>query len=227
MSDNKPAIPTLHVLVHIIEIALLALVVWRLFYRDSPWERVYNEHATGVVEISSGIMGESSGTGFVFNAGSGPLIVTCRHVVAGSPVIKARFSDGYDAYLELIDSSEKDDIAVFRPAKNERKLTNYPEFKEGDVQALRIGEQVMAIGYPINQTNHISIGFFSGQGHASRRDQTYLFLSMPVDPGNSGGPVLDKTGRVIGIVSAKIQDSANIAFAVPITSLGHLFLNTK
>ena len=77
----------------------------------------------------------------------------------------------------------------------------------------------MTIGYPLRESHHLSIGLYTGREELGPEFGTLLRLNMPVDPGNSGGPLLDDKGHVVGIITLKKSGSSNIVFAVPIEQI--------
>lgn len=114
----------------------------------------------------------------------------------------------------VLDASERNDLAVMEiPSAN---LGHYHALGQGRSSDLRIGEELMTIGHPIGESHHISVGFYTGR--FTLDDRTLLRMSMPVDPGNSGGPLFNRRGEVVGVVSQKRSES-NIAYAFPIEKI--------
>ena len=197
------------------------MAVWLLQeLRDylSSWERVYKRAVGSIVELYSvqpskepGKTSAGSGTGFVFEVKGRRVVLTNHHVTACGGITLAQFRDGFKTALHVLDGSPRCDLAALTPAGS--TLEKYKPLPPAAKRSLRLGEKVMAIGHPIGETNHISVGFFTGE--LMRGGQPRLRLSMTVDPGNSGGPLFDQKGRVVGVIVAKHKQSENIAYAVP------------
>jgi S1-C subfamily serine protease len=135
-------------------------------------------------------------------------VLTNAHVVKSCAQINVRSSAGDSATAQLIAHDEKNDLAVIRSAT---PLSSVAAFRDG--KPVRAGDAVVALGYPLSgllaTTANLTVGNVSalaGLGDDSR----YLQISAPVQPGNSGGPLLDASGHVIGIVTAKL-DAALVA----------------
>jgi len=207
-------------------VAVTVVICWGLLFdtgnqRDN-WQRVYDACDQSVVEVSALAVSEKAiqaGTGFVIDFEGRPFILTCRHVVSGTSTSLIRFADGQQGSAEVVDASELHDLAILQ-AKGVN-LKNYGELTRGLSSDLKIGEEVMTIGHPISESHHLSVGFYTGK-FTDRNGRTVLRLSMAVDPGNSGGPLLNRRGQVVGIISMKLEQSANIAFAIPIEKIQYL-----
>jgi serine protease Do len=150
------------------------------------------------------------GTGFVVGDG---LIATNLHVIGEGRPIRVRLADGtsHDA-TEVHASDRKLDLALVRIAA--KGLTPLPL---GDDRKLKNGEPLVVLGHPRGLEHSVVAGVLSG-----RRDvegQAMLQLAIPIEEGNSGGPVLDRNGRVVGIVTMKSLVTNNLGFAVPVSTL--------
>jgi S1-C subfamily serine protease len=220
MNKAKPFL--LQVLISVIVVAL-----WWTFFvakQRGYWERVYERSDLSVVEIYALTVGDEdiglqSGTGFVFNLHGKLVILTNRHVASAATVPYIRFQDGVDGIVQILDASGLHDLAVLE--SQDISLKRYGSLFKGNSQDLRIGEEVMTIGHPKLESHHISVGFYSGK-FTDKRGRTLLRLSMAVDPGNSGGPLFNKKGQVVGVISQKVKKSTNIAFAIPIEKVQSL-----
>jgi regulator of sirC expression with transglutaminase-like and TPR domain len=150
------------------------------------------------------------GTGFVVADG---LIATNLHVIGEGRPITVRLADGtrHEA-TEVHASDRKLDLAIVRIDK--KGLTPLPL---GDDQKLKNGQPLVALGHPRGLEHSVVAGVLSG-----RRDvdgMAMLQLAIPIEEGNSGGPVLDQAGRVVGIVTMRSLVTNNLGFAVPIRAL--------
>jgi len=164
--------------------------------------------------------GRSLGSGFVYDV-SGH-IITNNHVVEGSEKTTVTFLDGTSYNAEVIGTDPYTDLAVIKVDVDTSLLHPLPL---GDSSTLRVGEQVAAIGNPFGLSGSMTSGIVSQLGRLLSTPGTASF-SIPdiiqtdaaVNPGNSGGPLLNMKGQVIGITTA-IQSAtgefSGIGFAVP------------
>ncbi len=159
---------------------------------------------------------QSLGSGFVVDAEQG-IVITNNHVVADADQIEVNFPDGGTLQAELIGADRETDLAVLRVDPTLRELT---AVELGDSDAIRIGDWVMAIGNPFGLGGSVSIGIVSARGrdiNAGRYDD-FIQTDAAINRGNSGGPLFDMYGRVIGINTAIISPSGGsigIGFAIP------------
>jgi len=199
---------------------------------------LYANANPGVVDITSrGITSSSSGggspfggpsqsatatgTGFVVD-GKGH-IVTAAHVVEGASSISVKFQDGTTRTAKVLGTDEATDVAVL--AVDPSGLTLHP-LALGSSASLAIGDQVAAIGDPFTYDRSLSTGVVSGLDRTISAPNGFtvahaIQTDAALNPGNSGGPVLDASGRVIGIVdqiatNGSSQTSSGVGFAVPI-----------
>ena len=152
------------------------------------------------------------GTGFFIN--SKGYILTCAHVINNSSKIWVSVpSNGLDKYdAEIVSFYPEQDMAIIKII-NYKKDINY--LKVGDSDKIIPGEDVIAVGYPLGQDKlKITKGIISG------RESGLIQTDTPLNPGNSGGPLLDKSYKVLGINSSayKAEDAENVGFAIPINT---------
>ena len=156
----------------------------------------------------------SMGSGFVVDASG--LIVTNNHVVEGAETIEVHFSDDTVLKAELVGRDPKTDLAVIR-VKPEKPL---PVVSFGDSDKLRIGEWVMAIGNPFGLGGSVSLGIVSARNrdiNAGPYDD-FIQTDAAINKGNSGGPLFNLKGEVMGINTAIFSPSGGsvgIGFSVP------------
>ena len=157
---------------------------------------------------------QSLGSGFVID--SSGIIVTNNHVIAEADEITANFADGTKLDAEVIGRDAKTDIAVLK-VKTDRPL---PAVPFGNSEAMRVGDWVMAIGNPFGFGGTVTVGIVS----ALDRDinsgpyDRFIQTDASINRGNSGGPLFNLQGEVIGINTAIISPSGGsigIGFAVP------------
>ena len=154
------------------------------------------------------------GSGIIFN-GNG-WILTNRHVVSGSTTVSVRLADGRTLSGHVYGTASNTDLAIVKV-----DATGLPAATIGDSSALQIGQTVIAIGSPLaSYTNTVTTGIVSALGRAINAQGEQLSgliqTDAPLNPGNSGGPLLDAAGRVIGVNTAMAASAQGIAFAIPI-----------
>ncbi|WP_404389709.1 S1C family serine protease [Humibacillus xanthopallidus] len=164
-----------------------------------------------------------SGAGVVVNADG--TVLTALHVVDGAESITVSFSDGTNSAATIEESTPASDIATLRPQR--LPDTVVPAVLGGGVQ---VGSSVFAVGHPLGLTDSLSAGVVSALDRTvtvegDRKLEDLIQFDAAVNPGNSGGPLLNKAGQVVGIVTglANPSDQAlfvGIGFAVPIATAG-------
>jgi serine protease Do len=155
--------------------------------------------------------GASLGTGFVVSADG--LIATNFHVIDVGRAVTVELADGKHYSATEVHAADRErDLAVIRI--NAKGLI---PLKLGDSTKMKDGQAVVAIGNPRGFKRSVVTGVLSSRREVEGRPM--LQLAMPVEPGNSGGPVLDMEGRVIGVVSSKSLVTPNLGFAVAVESL--------
>jgi serine protease Do len=163
-------------------------------------------------EGGPGVAVPSLGSGFVISADG--LILTNNHVVDGVDRIRVVFGDGSEADAEVVGQDPKTDIALIRVA-GERGLHPLPL---GDSDEILPGDWVVAIGNPFGLDHTVTAGIVSAKGrdigHGPYDD--YIQTDAAMNPGNSGGPLLNMRGEVVGINTAINPEANTIGFAVPI-----------
>lgn len=154
---------------------------------------------------------EGVGTGFVIDAEG--LIATSLHVIGEGRAIQVRLADGSTPEVTGIHAWDRPhDLAIVRV-----RASGLSALPLGDSDALPQGAPVIALGHPLGLDHSVVEGVLS-----ARRDlegHPMLQLAMPIEPGNSGGPLIDRAGRVHGIVNAKSLLTQNLGFATPANHL--------
>ncbi len=159
---------------------------------------------------------QSLGSGFVIDAEKG-FIVTNNHVIADADEIEVNFNDGSKLKAELVGKDIKTDLAILKvdPSKHKLKAVEF-----GNSEKARIGDWVLAIGNPFGLGGTVTAGIIS----ARKRDinsgpyDDFIQTDAAINRGNSGGPLFDMDGKVIGINTAIISPSGGsigIGFAIP------------
>jgi serine protease Do len=153
-----------------------------------------------------------AGAGFIID--SAGYILTNHHVIADSTRISVRLTDGRTLLARRIGSDPDTDIALIK-VDAQRPL---PHAILGDSDTLRVGEWVLAIGNPLAYEHTVTVGIVSFIGRKlfdSSLDR-YIQTDAAINFGNSGGPLINARGEVIGITAAISSRASNIGFAVPI-----------
>ena len=155
---------------------------------------------------------QGSGSGFVIDPQG--FILTNYHVIQDADRITVTFADGRTLRADVVGSDPAIDVALLRV----NGVSNLPQAPLGDSDELRVGEWVCAIGNPLGYVHSVTVGVVSFIGRklfdASLDD--YIQTDAAINFGNSGGPLLNARGEVIGINSAISSRASNIGFAVPI-----------
>jgi S1-C subfamily serine protease len=166
------------------------------------------------------------GSGVVINQAGDML--TSLHVVADATTITVTFAEGTRSPAEVVARDPKNDIAVLRATTLPGEIV---PATLGDPGAVREGSEAFAVGNPFGLPDSMSAGVISGLDRSFVLEDSGVVLrgliqiDAAVNPGNSGGPLLDRDGHVIGIVTALLNPTkddvfAGIGLAVPITAAG-------
>jgi regulator of sirC expression with transglutaminase-like and TPR domain/S1-C subfamily serine protease len=164
-----------------------------------------------VVILHTGRQGKAAGLGTGFVVGEG-LIATNFHVIGESRPITVQFPDGTKHDVISVHASDRHlDLAVVKI--DVKGLKPLPQLQIGDSDKLRDGQAISALGHPLGLKYSVVAGVLSGKREIEGVEM--LQIAMPIEPGNSGGPVLDSSGKVVGIVSMKSLVTDNLGFAIP------------
>lgn len=156
----------------------------------------------------------SQGSGFIISPDG--YILTNAHVVDGADEVTVKLSDKREFRAKVIGSDKPTDVALIKI-----KADGLPQIAIGDPNRLKVGEWVLAIGEPFGFENSVTAGIVSAKGRALPEDNYVPFIQTDaaVNPGNSGGPLINMEGQVVGINSQIISRSGGymgLAFAIPI-----------
>lgn len=234
--------------------ALVALILYRILF-PGPHVLTSNEVATQMAQVmasatpppsfsdtvyriirpsivlieSKNETGESLGSGVIISDQG--LILTALHVVDGASDIRIKFADGTEAGATVTTTQSVNDIAVLQPDKLPAQVV--PAVL-GNPNLMHVGDEAYAVGNPFGLYSSMSAGVISGFGrsfHPANTDRTLeglIQIDAAVNPGNSGGPLLNREGQVIGIITGIANPTEQdvfigIGFAVPITTAAGAF----
>lgn len=190
-------------------------------------KEIVQQNEASVVTVVTKLIDEAEsternfiGTGFILN-GDG-LIATNQHVISGADRLSVIFSDGTEVDAQEINSDAISDLAILKLTDNK----NLPGIVSlGDSDKVSVGEQVVAIGSPVSRrfAGTVTSGILSGKNRPvslEGEEAIYLQTDAAMNEGNSGGPLFNDRGEVIGINTAKMSsDVQGIGFAIPINIL--------
>lgn len=179
--------------------------------------------ASGGTQIFDGELG--IGTGIVIKDDG--TILTNLHVVANAPRLIVTFADGMESPAVIISAQKDKDLAVIKP-------TNIPDDLEpatlGSSKNIMVGDEIAVIGYPFGVGPSVSAGVISGLNREYKPTENLTLKGLiqfdaAANPGNSGGPLVNMSGEVLGIVTAILNPTntktfAGIGFAITIDSAG-------
>ncbi|MGM9600904.1 MAG: trypsin-like peptidase domain-containing protein [Faecousia sp.] len=201
--------------------------------------QLYSLCVSSVVAISNqeassaaGFTTVGTGSGFILTEDG--YIVTNHHVVEGADKLLVTMSDGVEYEARLIGSDNINDVAVLKVEGKE----SFPAAQIGSSDALQIGDQVVAIGNPLGDlTATATVGYISGKDRPVNTDGIVIDMlqtDAAINSGNSGGPLFNMYGQVIGITTAKYSGTTSsgaaiegIGFAIPIDDVSGIIRDLK
>jgi S1-C subfamily serine protease len=194
---------------------------------------IYREAAPGVVQVTSSVVaedpffgerrGRSLGSGFVIDRAGH--IVTNFHVIDGAEEIFVNFSSDDQLRAEVVGADPSTDLALLKVDAEQRALT---PLQLGDSDAVQVGDDVLAIGNPFGLARTATAGIVSALHREISSPSGFTIdkviqTDAQINQGNSGGPLLDAEGRVIGvntqIATAGSEGNVGIGFAVPVNTV--------
>lgn len=165
-------------------------------------------------------MERQGGTGFIIS--SDGYVVTNYHVVENADKVEVRLSNRDRLTARIVGRDPATDLALLK-IDAKQSLNALPL---GDSDRLRVGEWVMAIGDPLNFDKTVTVGVVSAKGRfgltadqSTRSFENFIQTDAAINFGNSGGPLINVNGEVVGINTAMFRPAQNIGFAVPVNTL--------
>jgi serine protease Do len=158
--------------------------------------------------------GQPRGVGSGFILSSDGFVMTNAHVVDGADEVLVTLTDKREFKAKIVGADKRTDVAVVKI-----DATGLPAVKIGDVNRMRVGEWVMAIGSPFGLENTVTAGIVSAKQRDTGDYLPLIQTDVAINPGNSGGPLINMRGEVIGINSQIYSRSGGfqgISFAIPI-----------
>jgi S1-C subfamily serine protease len=157
------------------------------------------------------------GSGFIID--SSGLVLTNSHVVFGRQVIVLTLDDGTTATAQLVGADPIFDVALLKIPKPTEGVLSATTL--GDSDRLRVGEDVVAIGNPLGLDQSLTRGVVSALNRILPEtsfsfEEPLIQMDTPVNPGNSGGPLVNRCGEVVGITTSVIPGAQNIGFSIPV-----------
>lgn len=152
------------------------------------------------------------GSGFILTTDG--FVMTNAHVVEGADEVVVTLTDKREFKARIIGADKRSDVAVVKIA-----ATGLPAVKIGDINRLKVGEWVMAIGSPFGLENSVTAGIVSAKQRDTGDYLPFIQTDVAINPGNSGGPLINMRGEVVGINSQIYSRSGGfqgISFAIPI-----------
>jgi S1-C subfamily serine protease len=182
-----------------------------------------------LIEVSGGTADDPSegiGSGVVVNDEGA--ILTSLHVVADATSIQLTFADGSQSPAEIAVAQPENDIAVLLPTRPPDQII---PATLGNPNAMQVGDEAFVVGHPLGLYSSMSAGVISGFNRSFQPPgggpalNGLIQIDAAVNPGNSGGPLLNRDGQVVGIVAGLVNPTdqrvfIGLGFAVPITAAG-------
>lgn len=171
---------------------------------SADFSGIIEDVVESVVSIRTDV---SQGSGFIIHEEG--FIVTNVHVLTGAKFAQAVTSDGEIKSASLIGYDAGFDVAILKISGSYKAL----EFDDSD--NIRIGEKVIAVGNPLGLSFSVTEGIVSALNRDGLdNEESYIQTDVPLNPGNSGGPLINKKGKVIGINNFKVGGAEGLGFAL-------------
>ncbi|MCL7395247.1 MAG: trypsin-like peptidase domain-containing protein [Thaumarchaeota archaeon] len=223
LSDN---VSKLYNRLESLEESITYTTVTKTVIATSPVTEIYEQVKDSVVLIrATSYYGTSLGSGFVYDKLGH--IITNNHVIEGSYSITVTFLDGTSLAASVVGTDPYSDIAVLKVRPD---VVTLKPLKLGNSSELMIGEQIVAVGSPFGLAGSVTTGIVSQKGRLLETTYGYsipgvIQFDAAVNPGNSGGPLLNMKGEVVGITTAiesPISGFVGVGYAIPSTIIARV-----
>ena len=161
---------------------------------------------------SGRMLPQGSGSGFILSTDG--VVMTNAHVVDGADEVTVKLTDKRQFKAKVLGKDERTDIAVLKI-----DAQGLPALRTGDVNKLRVGEWVIAIGAPFGLENTVTAGIVSAKQRDTGQFVRFIQTDVAVNPGNSGGPLINMRGEVVGVNSQILSGSGGymgVSLSIPI-----------
>jgi len=164
------------------------------------------------------VTGTVQGSGFIYNYTGRMVVITNYHVIEGAINITVEFNDGNTYAAETLGSDKYSDLAVLSV---EAQSSEFKSLQITSSSTLSVGDYVIAIGNPYGLVGSMTTGIVSALGRTITESTINYAIadviqtSTPINSGNSGGPLLNDKGQVVGITTAIVSGSTGVGFAIP------------
>jgi putative serine protease PepD len=190
---------------------------------------LYKQVSPSVVEIQVEAQANSpfgtpqggTGTGWMYDATH---VVTNQHVIDGTNEVTVRFADGREVQASVVGSDPSTDVALLELSESAEAPA---ALERGSTDSLEVGDPVVAIGSPFGLEGSLTTGVVSGLGRTIQAPDGFAIddvvqTDAALNPGNSGGPLLDLDGRVVGMnaqIASNSGSNSGIGYAIPIETV--------
>ena len=202
-------------------VTILSTKIIQRVLREDPWSAMLREQFGLGGPQTTQERTQSLGSGFILDTSG--VILTNNHVVAGADQVVVKLSDDRQVAAHVVGSDPATDVAV---VQIDQAPPNLRPVTLGDSERVRVGDYVLAIGNPLGLGQTVTMGIVSAKNRAigeklgdlDPRYQDFIQTDAAINQGNSGGPLFNFKGQVVGINSAIINPGVamNVGFAIPI-----------
>ena len=205
----------MHKLIKISLIAIFLLTAVKLYSQVLSPEEIYEKVNDAVVVIIAYDFNnepKNQGSGVVLNEQG--YVVTNYHVFAGCERLEIKHYDKTIPYSDIIGIDVEKDLLILKIEDN-----IFPSIQLANVDELKVGQRIYAIGSPLGFENSMSEGIISGLRNVYMLERNFIQITAGISSGSSGGAVVNSEGELIGISTFTIKDGQNLNFAIPVSDI--------